>query len=64
MGPQVGAARYAAWEGRSHEPEVQELIREAIRGGEVRVVPGPRGGGRVIPQGEGAEPPAYAARPT
>jgi hypothetical protein len=60
MGPQDGAARYAAWEERADEPEVQELIREAIRRGEVRAVPGPHGGVRIIPQGRtrGSGPPS------
>jgi hypothetical protein len=64
MGPQGGAARYAAWEQRAHEPAVQELIREAIRRGEVRVVPGLRGGVRIILQGTQAESRAYNARPS
>jgi hypothetical protein len=58
MGTAVEAPRWAAWEARADEPAVQESIRRAIRRGEIRVVPGPGGGIRIIPQqGEAAERP-------
>jgi hypothetical protein len=49
MGPEGKTAGYAEWEQRAHEPEVQELIRRAIRRGEIRVVPGPGEGIRIFP---------------
>jgi hypothetical protein len=58
MGTVVEVPRWAAWEARAGEPAVQELIRRSIRRGEIRVVPGPEGGIRIIPQRNGA-----AARP-
>jgi hypothetical protein len=49
MGPEDKTPGYAEWEERAHEPEIQELIRQAIRRGEIRVVPGPGEGIRILP---------------
>ena len=38
----------AAYEAAADRPQVQALIREAIRSGAIRVVPGPGGGIRIV----------------
>jgi hypothetical protein len=50
--PQVVADRFADWEARAGEPEIQALIRGAIRRGEIRVRPTPEGAIRIIPTRE------------
>lgn len=44
----VAAARFADWEARADEPEIQELIRESIGRGEIRVRLSPEGRTRII----------------
>lgn len=46
---QVAAERLADWEARAEEPEIQDLIRGAIRRGGIRVRPTPEGRIRIIP---------------
>ena len=53
MGRAVEGPLWAAWEARADERAVQELIRRSIRRGEIRVVPGPGEGIRIIPQHNG-----------
>jgi hypothetical protein len=51
-GPQVVVDRFADWEARAGESEVQALIRGAIRRGEIRVRPTSEGAIRIIPTPE------------
>jgi hypothetical protein len=59
MVPQPDAARLSHLQANAHRPDVQELIRQAIRAGAIRVVP--RGAGiAIVPDGQpswGAHPP-------
>jgi hypothetical protein len=43
------AAHWATRQARAHLPEVQPIIRREIYGGNIRVVPAPSGGIRIIP---------------
>jgi hypothetical protein len=45
------ATNWSALQAKSHDPEVQALIAEAIARGLIRVVPAPDGGIRIIPRG-------------
>jgi hypothetical protein len=51
MPPWDDPAVRAAYEAAADRPQVQALIREAIRGGLIRVAPGPGGGIRIAPAG-------------
>jgi hypothetical protein len=42
-------ARWNALQAEAHRPESQEIIRQEITKGTIRVVPGPGGGIRIIP---------------
>ena len=42
-------SRWKALEREAHRPEVQDLIRQEIRNGAIRVVPDLKGGIRIIP---------------
>jgi len=42
-------ARWRELESNAHLPEVQELIRQEIQRGTIRVRPKPRGGIRIVP---------------
>jgi hypothetical protein len=57
MAPKDTPAGWRDWEARADDPEIQKLIREAIRRGEIRVVPRPGGGIRIIPQDRRTVPP-------
>ncbi len=58
MIPTTDEARWRELESNAHLPEVQELIREEILNGTIRVRPKPDGGIRILPVGipEMAEP--------
>ena len=59
MRPQRAPAQYADWEEqREDEAEIQELIRQAIQRGEIRVVPSPGGAFKSSMSG------SYSTRPT
>jgi hypothetical protein len=51
-------ARWREFESNAHLPEVQELIRQEIQSGTIRVRPKPRGGIQIVPVGmpESEEP--------
>lgn len=49
MRPESKGSRWAELEATAHLAEVQAIIREEIRRGEIRVVPAPGGGIRIIP---------------
>jgi hypothetical protein len=58
-------ARWRELESKAHLPEVQELIRQEIQSGTIRVRPTPRGGIRIVPVGipEREEPTEEEAPP-
>ena len=67
MRPESIASRWETLQAKAHLPEVQALIRREISRGEIRVVPAPGGGIRIIPT-NGTMPveepePVAAARP-
>jgi hypothetical protein len=48
MRPESAASRWETLQVKAHLPEVQALIRREIASGEIRVVPAPGGGIRII----------------
>ena len=57
MKPQKRRAQWREWEARANDPEIQDLIRAAIHRSEIRVVPRPGGGIRIIPRSRRPVPP-------
>lgn len=51
MALESAGTRWRALQAEAHLPEVQEVIRQEISKGTIRVVPGPGGGIRIIPCG-------------
>jgi hypothetical protein len=49
MSPRSGSSRWRSLQAEAHSPEAQEVIRQEIFKGTIRVVPGPDGGIRIIP---------------
>jgi hypothetical protein len=49
MKPQTDQTHWKMLERNAHRPEIQELVRREIRSGTIRVVPGLKGGIRIIP---------------
>jgi hypothetical protein len=49
MEPESTSSRWATLEAQAHLPEVQAVIRREIMHGDIRVVPAPGGGIRIIP---------------
>jgi hypothetical protein len=47
--PEFTASGWEALQAKAHLPEVQAIIRREIARGEIRVVPAPGGGIRIIP---------------
>jgi hypothetical protein len=45
-------ARWRDLESIAHRPEIQELIRQEIQNGTIRVRPKPEGGIRIVPVGQ------------
>jgi hypothetical protein len=52
MRPEQAASRWESLQVKAHLPEVQALIRREISRGEIRVVPAPGGGIRIIGESE------------
>ncbi len=64
MRPEKAASRWEILQAKAHLPEVQARIRSEISRGEIRVVPAPGGGIRIIPTNGTTpfeEPQAFAA---
>jgi len=51
MTPRSAAIRWRELQAEADQPEVQEIIRQEISKGTIRVTPGPDGGNRIIPCG-------------
>jgi hypothetical protein len=49
MKPQSDQTHWKMLERNAHRPEIQELVRREIQNGTIRVVPGLKGGIRIIP---------------
>ena len=49
MRPESAASRWETLQAKAHLPEAQDIIRREISRGEIRVVPAPGGGIRIIP---------------
>jgi hypothetical protein len=52
MRPEQVASRWESLQVKAHLPEVQAMIRREISRGEIRVVPAPGGGIRIIRESE------------
>ena len=50
MRPEPAASRWDNLQLKAHLPEVQAIIRREIARGEIRVMPAPGGGIRIIPE--------------
>jgi hypothetical protein len=49
MKPESMRSRWEILEAKAHLPEAQDIIRREISRGEIRVVPAPGGGIRIVP---------------